>query len=734
MASGHPRRLWRSLFSLCVCVLLAPVLARAQTPPQAGSFEASLADARRSFDALDYERAIPALDALITQLELRSSDATLKPTLAAAYELRARARFGTADSAGARSDFRAMLIIAPSYALPAQVSPRVVALFNEVKKATIGTVKIAVNPPEAELELDGAPFVSNGQPVSIPAGSHTIAGKRVGYSPSTEMFDVPAGGAIETTLTLERVSATVAIVTSPPDVEVWMDGIARGKTPQGPATQEFAEWPAKLGVSAAAISRPLLLADLQPGAHLVEFRGPCLVRTERRVEVLRPADYVLDPVKVDRAVAAIQVTVTQPSARVFVDGSPRGAAPVTLNDVCEGPHVVEVRSLYGRLLRRLDVRTGQTLTVNGNLSPAFAVVSASGLPPGLRGGPDLRLSTERALQSVRTITVFAPAAEQVDPLLAAEQLPPGWLAFDKMKRPIGESVNITSAARRELSAKLSTGLDVQGIAAVTVQPQGNQNDVLLTLLAAGSGEPDILELNLDRPDATAASLARLDQVVTLFRPSVGLSTIDVLDVPGAVVVSADANGAGAKAGVAPGDVIVTANGKPITSAGEFNATVSAAKAGDKLSIESRDRAGAPKRSDLGVDVVPRLIAMADQTLLFNKLVVDFRSKLGTPTTPTEESVTRLNLAVALMRLGNWADAKNELDRVKLDDGTGVSTGTVQYLTGLCSEALGDLSEAQRAWQAAAQSQSGITEDGPPVKELATRKLADLQRRTGPGAR
>ena len=728
MASGHWGRLWRALF--VGCVLAGAVAVRAQAPPKAAAAEAALADARRLFDALDYERAIPALDVIIMQFELQSSDATLRPTLVAAYELRARARFGTGNEAGARADFRGMLMASPSHALPPEVSPRVVALFNKVMEVTIGTVKISVTPPDAEVELDGAPFVSTGQPMPIAAGSHTITGKRVGYSPNTETFDVPAGGAFETALTLERVSSTVSIVTSPPDVEVWMDGVARGKTPLGPAAPEYAEWPAKLGVSAAAISKPLLLVDLQSGAHLVEFRGPCLIPAERRVEVGRPTDYRLEPVKIDRAVATVQVAVAQPNARVFVDGSPRGFAPITMNDVCEGPHVVEVRSPFGRLLRRLDVRTGQAQTVNGNLSPAFAVVSASGLPAGLRGGPDLRLSTERALQSVRTITVFAPPAEQIDPLLAAERLTQGWLVFDKMKRPVGETVNITSAARRELSAKLAGSLDVQGIATVSVQPQGNQNEALLALLASGIGEPDIIEFNLDRPDATAASLARLDQVVPLFRSSVGLSTIDVLDVPGAVVVSVDANGVGAKAGVEPGDVVVTANGKPIATAGEFGAAVNAAKAGDKLSIESRDRTGAPKRADLGVEVVPRLIMMADQALLFNKLVVDFRSQLGAPASPGEESVARLNLAVALMRLGNWANAKSELDQVKLGEGAGVSNGTVQYLSGLCSEALGDLGEAQRAWQAASQSQSGITEDGPPVKELATRKLVDLQRRPG----
>lgn len=733
MVPGLSKRISQLLLS---SVMLTGVATYAQIPipPATNPADAALADARRLFDALDYERAVPALDAIIAQLEQPPADPARKPTLAAAYELRARSRFGLGDTAGARADFRSMLIAAPSYGLPPQVSPRVVTLFNEVKKATVATVKVNVSPPDAEVELDGAPFIPTGQPMAISVGSHTLSGKRAGYRPSTEMFDVAAGTAAETGFTLERVSATVAVVTSPPEVEIWLDGVSRGKTPPGPATPEYAEWPAKLGVSPGAISKPMLLSDLQPGAHLFEFRGPCLVRGERRIEVARPADYTLDPVKVERAIATVQVTVAEPSARVFVDGLPRGAAPLTMNDVCEGPHVVEVRSLFGRLLRRLDVKPGQTIPVSGNLSPAFAVVSSSGLPPGLRGGPDLRLTAERALQSVRTVTVFAPANDQIDGLLQAEKLPPDWLAFDRLKRPIGESANITSAARRELSAKLATALDVQGIATVTVPPQGNQSDVLLAILASGSGEPDVLELNLERPDTTAATLARLDQVIPLFRPSVGLSTIDVLDVPGAVVIAVDATGVGAKAGVAVGDTVVRANNQPINTAGDLNTAVAAAKAGDKLSIESRDRAGAPKRADLTVEIVPRLIAMADQTLLFNKLVVDLRARLGKPAGPLDESVARLNLAVALMRLGNWSDAKNELERVRLPDGTGVANGTVQYLIGLCDEALADFDGAQRAWKVAAQSQSGITEDGPPVKELAGRKLADLQRRTTPGGR
>jgi Flp pilus assembly protein TadD len=84
---------------------------------------------------------------------------------------------------------------------------------------------------------------------------------------------------------------------------------------------------------------------------------------------------------------------------------------------------------------------------------------------------------------------------------------------------------------------------------------------------------------------------------------------------------------------------------------------------------------------------------------------------------------RLNLAVGLMRLGNWPGALAELSKVQLPAGPGVSTGTVQYLLGLSYEALGQAAEAERAFRAAADTASLLTEDGPAVKELAERKLA-----------
>ena len=50
------------------------------------------------------------------------------------------------------------------------------------------------------------------------------------------------------------------------------------------------------------------------------------------------------------------------SAVVLVDGQEKGAAPLT-SQLCEGEHVVELRSPDGRYSRRVDVKAGQRVEV-----------------------------------------------------------------------------------------------------------------------------------------------------------------------------------------------------------------------------------------------------------------------------------------------------------------------------------------------------------------------------------
>ena len=85
----------------------------AAVPPAAAQndladVQVQMAEARRHFDALEYEQAVPALDRTIAILSTRRRDDTVK-ILSDAYEMRARARFGLGDQNGARDDLVALL-------------------------------------------------------------------------------------------------------------------------------------------------------------------------------------------------------------------------------------------------------------------------------------------------------------------------------------------------------------------------------------------------------------------------------------------------------------------------------------------------------------------------------------------------------------------------------------------------------------------------------------------------
>jgi PDZ domain-containing protein/PEGA domain-containing protein len=709
-----------ALALLVLAVMPAPARAQVQTPDPA----VLLSQAKQFFDALDYEHTVTALDQAIVVLEGRPPQDPARRGLPGAYEMRARSQFGLGKEAEARADFVALLKVDPVYTLTGQVSPRVVALFDEVMKATVSSMKLTVTPPTADVRVDGT-VVGSTSSMPIAVGEHTITAKQAGYRAVAQTASVVSGQVADVTIALERVSSVLAVVTSPAGVQVIIDGVSHGKTQTGPPPADYAERAARAGVPASELSQVMLITEMQPGAHGIEFKADCLVGTLRHLTVDKPDDYTLDPVKLERAIGSINVRTTQTGGTVYVDGQARGTAPTTLPDVCEGEHLVEVRSGAGRFFRRMSVRTGDKLEMDAVLKPAFALVSASGQATGLN--TDLRMTIERAFEALQTVTVFAPPADQLDQALKAHQLTPSWLAFDASKRALAQAADIGVAARRDLTARVAKAFDAQGVASVTVPSALDRGRLVVSLLAAGSADPDVVEVTIDRPDTFAAAVAQVDRAPSFFRPSLGLTAIDVRDVAGAVVIAVDANGPAATAGIAAGDVIVKANAQPVADAVALSALLASRKGDEALTLELKDRAGAAKRADVTVAMAPRLVGLYDQTLLVNRMLLDLRSRLQMPGTPLEDSVLRLNLAAALARIENWSDARTELQRVKLPDGPGVSNGTVQYLLGLCADKLGNRADADAAFTAAAATDALISEDGPSVKELVDARRAGRPR-------
>jgi tetratricopeptide (TPR) repeat protein len=705
-----------------LCVVLSPVHAPAQDATTRG--ESELAEARRLFEALDYEHAAPALDRAIAIIEpMVTPQPSLRSSLISAYEMRARTRFGLGDRDGTVNDLKALITLDPSFAFAGQVSPRVVALLEEVRKSTLGSLVLTVDPPDAAIELDGQPFMPSAAAAPLAAAEYTVKASRVGYKPIEEKVVVTAGETKQVGLAMERSAAVVFLVTSPPDVEVVVDGTSRGRTAAGSLPVQYADVPGQLGVAPEAVSTPLVLTDLMPGAHTVQFRRSCHTSEERRLVVENLADYRVDPVLLKRAVASVNVESTPPGATVFVDGEPRGTAPAALDDLCEGTRVVELRSPQGRFVKRIDAKAGDQISVQGTMRPAFALIPAgAGVPT--TGVADARTIVERALASSQQIAVFVPAARDSDAALSAVTMPPEWLAFDAARRPFGGAAVVPVGARRELSASLARGLDVQGVAAVT-QPSPQSTELTVTLLAAGADVPDVVTVVPERADSINVAVARFDYVPPLSRVTIGALVAELTEGNVVIVAQVDQGQPADRAGLRAGDMLLKADGQPTASPGVFQRVLDGHATGQELSLEVMDRSGATRTVAVQTAAIPRLISVADQTLLFNPLSVALKSRLAAAD-PSEQWIIRLNLGIALMRLGDNAGAKEQFEAVPpLADGPGITEGTRQYLLGLANEGLGDGAAAQKAWQAAVASEAWLTEDGPAVKALAQRKLGTV---------
>lgn len=716
----------QALCALLTCLVLVAAgarSARAQAD-QLSNVKGLVDQATAAFEQLDYENTIRALDSAIGAILARPTE-EVRRLLPGAYEMRAKAQFGLNKEAEARADLLALFKADPGYTLTGQNSPRFLAIADEILAATVTDLRLSVVPPDADVLLDGVRIPATGT-LKVAVGDHTLSASRIGYKPRTQPFSAKAGEATVVDLfELERVSTVLRFVTAPPNVEVLIDGISHGRTQPGPPPAEYAERAARVGIPAAELSAVLTVTEIPIGAHRITYRRPCYVTSERQQTIEQLADYVFEPVKLEPAVATLAVTSNQAGTIVLVDGQQRGVAPITITDVCEGEHLVELKSASGRDLRRVDVRTGQRLSIEGLLRPAFAIVSTSG-PAALN--TDLRITIEKQLQSSRSVMLFAPPAEAAARALAAEKLPPDWLAFDQNRRPLGTAADVAQTMRAELARKLAKQFEAQGIASVTVPSPTNRNRLIVALLADGSGEPDILDVNLDSPESLGQAVARLDRTLSFVRPSIGVTVVDVADLDGPVVVGVEPGGPAAKSGVQVGDVLLRANGQEVPDAGALATLLADRKADENLTLELKDKTGASKRADVRVFMTPRLLGLNDQSLMINRLLVDLRGRLGTPADPALESVMRLNMAVALVRVGAWADARAELQRAKLADGPGVANGTVLYLLGLVAERLGNLAEAEQSWRAAAATPALLTEDGPPVRELAEARLAELQKR------
>jgi hypothetical protein len=151
-------------------------------------------------------------------------------------------------------------------------------------------------------------------------------------------------------------TGSVTIQTTPPGLEVRVDGRASGVTP---VTLALAPAPYAIQVGSGPQQRNLAV-DVQGGGSIVQH-----------LEIAPPA--AAAPVA---AHGGLRVQTVPPGQAVLVDDVLKGDSPVTVDALSPGDHTVVVKGSGGSIRRTVSVKAGETLSLV--ISPSAPATPAPG--------------------------------------------------------------------------------------------------------------------------------------------------------------------------------------------------------------------------------------------------------------------------------------------------------------------------------------------------------------------
>ena len=250
---------------------------------------------------------------------------------------------------------------------------RTVEVVLERAEQPSGTLLVTSDAP-GEVYVDGtrrdlAPAVITG----LPPGEHIVEVRRDGATPWRQSVTITSGQQAKVAANLGGAAgAGLRIVSTEPNVEVFVDGESKGKV-------------------------PVNIADIKAGQHLVEGRKPQFRPFEQTVEIVPGKQSLvqlkMEPGADDTGKSILRVQSTVPDAEVFLDGATLGKAPIDRHDLTAGKHYVIIRKEgYEEFKREVYLFEGQPVSLVADLrnvgkvkflsSPEGADVTVDGEPIG----------------------------------------------------------------------------------------------------------------------------------------------------------------------------------------------------------------------------------------------------------------------------------------------------------------------------------------------------------------
>jgi tetratricopeptide (TPR) repeat protein len=725
----------RPLFFVVPAFFACSLLAQ-ETPPAAPdpgvrevqNSQDQLARAIDEFDGANQSRSIVLFDDIIARLEAVQRQSGLptrgRDILVQAYELRARAYFNIGLQEKASADFRQLIQVKPDHALGKdKVSPKVIEVFNLVKRSLVGYLAVSSKPAGAKVTL-----IAGGDrrtelgltdffPLEVLAGDYTVEVAKEGHRSETRAVSIAPRATEALEIELVRTLASTFFITEPAGVEVWIDGELR-LTTAGSLAPDFYELARGKGLEPSRASARAEVANLSLGSHIVELRRRCFETVRRTIQTPAPQDYEVDPIRMEDSQGSLRLTSDPPGGKIFLNGEAKGLTPAEVEGVCSGRIHLEVKHAAGKFIKDFTLAKDEAVTIDCPIRPSLAFLGVvADTPAGERVLADADEKIRENLQKITSLNFVVPPRESVDRVLDDEKV---------TRKALVAGPGVDPDVVRKVTEKLAAVLEVEGFLVAVLPEERLQHTAVLYLLAAGNAVAEPGEVTFAEGASYLRFVSRIDHKATVYRPWSGLITADTLLHEGVPVLRTVPGSPAAAAGIEPGEVVTAAEGQPIKATSALLALVEQRKPKDRLSISVKGASGA-RTVDLTLAQTPQEIPLFEPTLLYNKVMMDLRRQVdGYPGTE-QAAFAWLNLALSAMHFQDFATAHEHLGkaRAELPQRPGISQGTALYYMGVALDRLNYRPQAIEAFKAAAASKDAtlFNNDGPSVAPLALRRSA-----------
>ena len=694
--------------------------------------EVKLEEAIVIFGSADQPSALPILAQVIDPLEALAAGGRLdepsRRLLATALSYRAQVLFNQGETETVPPALERLLEVDASFELdPSQVSPKLLDLFQKIRARKVGQVGLVLDPPDAEVVVDGRPVADPAQPLGLLAGNHELVIRRPGHEGQTRELEVQAGKVLTLEISLPRKSAVLRLHTKPQGAAVSIDGVASGETTGTAGSGFLAE--GSETYRKEEFSAELVVDNLEPGLKILEVTKAGFRPYRVQLPLDQLVDYPMPPIVLEPESGQLNFNDFPAGATITIDGKaaspdvPGASRPqITLPP---GEHHVMVSQGPSRMFStRLLLSDRQTVEVNVKLRPGFAFLGVLGADR--TGAESLALTLRQALESSGRFTVIEPPAVPALPGLTVAGLRQAAEAAAS-----GQPDQIDWKSVQASSAEVPALL--YALAVLSNDLVANEATLWVWAASPGPARPDRLRIAVGESAEAERVRAIFERRILLSRPTFGALTVDSAAAPHPVVIDVTPESPAGRAGVLPGDLVIGIAGVPVQTRAQLEARLAAAEIGETLdlAVQSAAAAGGARNLQLTVGASPNLIGEQGDDELLPALAYAQLALLEEKAPPAERWVIEANQAFLLLRAGDVEGGVRKLRAVRAPQVShGVGQAAIDYALGLALLRLGDTyrEAATAAFERAAKAAGARLghHDGPYLQPRAATRLEELR--------